>query len=283
MKNSLLLFLFTFTTQITFAQNVKFQVNDKQTKEPIEFATILLPDYKKSLISDEKGIFVIDTNKYKFPLKVLIDHFGYEKKEIILQNNNSLQITFIEPSSELLQEILIPPANATVKERTYGRTSEGSGIGTGEDSAYNSNTSYEFGMVMNIKEKFLKVKKIHWHLEGFTFNRGYFSVYFYEVKNGKPSKRIPHQNINFILSHKSRGWNIINIENMDLYISGHKKIAVIIKQQKIELQENKSVGSFFQNIGLTAKSSFVTRSSTDNKWLTIPASIPLYITVDSYE
>lgn len=283
MKNSLLLFLFTFSTQIITAQNVKFQLNDNQTKDPIEFATILLPDYKKSLISDEKGIFVIDTNKYKFPLKVLIDHFGFEKKEIILEKNNSLQITFIEPSSELLQELIIPPANAKIKERTYGRTSEGSGIGTGEDSAYNSNTSYEFGMVMNIKEKFLKVKKIHWHLEGFTFNRGYFSVYFYEVKNGKPSKRIPHQNINFILSHKSRGWNIINIENMDLYISGHKKIAVIIKQQKIEIQENKSVGSFFQNIGLTAKSSFVTRSSPDDEWLTIPASIPLYITVDSYE
>lgn len=244
MKNSLLFLLFTFSTQIITAQNVKFQLNDNQTKDPIEFATILLPDYKKSLTSNEKGIFVIDTNKYKFPLKVKIDHFGYDKKEIILQNNNSLQITFIEPSSELLQELIIPPANAKIKERTYGRTSEGSGIGTGEDSAYNSNTSYEFGMVMNIKEKFLKVKKIHWHLEGFTFNRGYFSVYFYEVKNGKPSKRIPHQNINFILSHKSRGWNIINIENMDLYISGHKKIAVIIKQQKIEIQENKSVGSF---------------------------------------
>ena len=283
MKNSLLLLLFTFSTQITFAQNVKFQVNDKQTKEPIEFATILLPDYKKSLIANEKGIFVIDTNKYKFPLKVLIDHFGYDKKEITLQNNNSLQITFIEPSSELLQEILIPPANAKIKERTYGRTNEGSGIGTGEDSAYNSNTSYEFGMVMNIKEKFLKVKTIHWHLEGFTFKRGYFSVYFYEVKNGKPSKRIPHQNINFILSHKTRGWNIINIEDMDLYISGHKKIAVIIKQQKIELQENKSVGSFFQNIGLTTGSSFVRRSSPDDEWLTLPASIPLYITVDSYE
>ena len=283
MKNSLLLFLFTFATQITFAQNVKLQINDNETKQAVEFATVLLPDYKKSFVANEKGLFILDAQKYKFPLKVIIDHFGYDKKEITLQNNNSLQITFVEPLSELLQEIIIPPTNAKIKERTYGRTSEGSGIGTGEDSAYNSNTSYEFGMVMNIKEKFLKVKKIHWHLEGFTFNRGYFSVYFYEVKNGKPSKRIPHQNINFILSHKSRGWNIINIENMDLYISGHKKIAVIIKQQKIELQENKSVGSFFQNIGLTTGSSFVTRSSPDDEWLTIPASIPLYITVDSYE
>lgn len=283
MKNSLLLFLFTFSTQIITAQNVKFQVNDKQTKEPVEFATILLPDYKKSLISNEKGLFILDAQKYKFPLKVIIDHFGFEKKEIILQNNNSLQITFIEPSSELLQEIIIPPANAKIKERTYGRTSEASGIGTGEDSSGSPKTSYELGMVMNIKEKFLKVKKIHWHLEGFTFKRGFFSVYFYEVKNGKPYKRIPHQNINFILSNKARGWNIINIQEMDLYISGHKKIAVIIKQQKIEFQEGKKEGSFFQNIGLTSRSTFFTRTSSDDEWLAVPASIPLYITVDSYE
>jgi len=283
MKNSLILFLFTFITQITFAQNVKFQVNDKQTKEPVEFATILLPDYKKNIISNEKGLIILDAQKYKFPLKVIIDHFGYEKKEIILQNNNSLQITFIEPSSELLQEIIIPPANAKIKERTYGRTNEGSGIMSGEDSSSSYNTSYEFGMLMNTKEKFLKVKKIHWHLEGFTFKRGYFSVYFYEVKNGKPSKRIPHQNINFILSNKNRGWNIINIEDMDLYISGHKKIAVIIKQQKVEFDDGKKEGSFFQNIGLTTGSTFFTRASSNSEWLAIPASIPLYITVDSYE
>lgn len=283
MKNSLLLFLFTFTTHITFAQNVKLQINDKQTNETVEFATILLSDYKKSFISNEKGLIILDAQKYKFPLKVIIDHFGYEKKEIILQNNKSLQITFIEPSSELLQEIIIPPANAKIKQRTYGRTSEGSGIGIGEDSSGSPKTSYEFGMVMNIKEKFLKVKKIHWHLEGFTFKRGYFSVYFYEVKNGKPYKRIPHQNINFILSNKTRGWNNINIEDMDLYLSGYKKIAVIIKQQKIEFQEGKNEGSFFQNIGLTTGSTFFTRASPDDEWLAIPASIPLYITVDSFE
>lgn len=283
MKNTLFLFVCTLITQISTAQNIKLQISDSETKDPIDFATVLLPDYRKSFVSNEKGIFMIDTSKYKLPLKVIVEQFGFETKELTLRDRESIIVIYVNPTSELLQEIFIPPANAKIKERTYGRTSEGSGIFSGEDSAYNSNTTYEFGMVLNTKEKFLKVKKIHWHLEGFTFKRGYFSVYFYEVANGKPYKRIPHQNINFILSHKTRGWNIINIENMDLYISGHKKIAVIIKQQKIEFQEGKNEGSFFQNIGLIAKSSFVTRFSPDDEWLAIPASIPLYITVDSYE
>lgn len=283
MKNTLLLFVCTLVTQIITAQNINLQISDSETKQPIDFAIVLLPDYKKSFVSNEKGIFMIDTNKYKLPLKVIVEQFGFEKQEITLQNNTSVYNIFLDPATEVLQEIIIPPANAKIKERTYGRTSEGSGIGTGEDSSGSPKTSYEFGMVMNTKEKFLKVKKIHWHLEGFTFKRGFFSVYFYEVKNGKPYKRIPHQNINFILSNKTRGWNIINIENMDLYISGYKKIAVIIKQQKIEFQDGKKEGSFFQNIGLTTKSSFVTRFSPDDEWLAVPASIPLYITVDSYE
>src|SRR5690606_10820651 len=171
--------------------------------------------YKKSFVTDEKGKFVIDNEQYKLPLKVIAEQFGFEQKEITLQNTTKIYNISLTPSFEMLREVIIPPKNAKIKERTYGRTSEGSGIGTGEDSSGSPKTSYEFGMVMNIKEKFLKVRKIHWHLEGFTFKRGFFSVYFYEVKNGKPSKRIPHQNINFILSNKTRGWNIINIEDMD--------------------------------------------------------------------
>ncbi|MBA5793345.1 hypothetical protein H1R17_02860 [Flavobacterium sp. xlx-214] len=283
MKKAFLFLICAIVTQTTFAQQVKLQISNKETKEPIEFATVLLPDYKKSFTANENGLFVVDAKKYNFPLNVVIETFGFEKKSVALQNLKDLQSVFLEPSSELLQEILIPPKNAKIIERTYGRTSEGSGMFSGEDSSSNYNTSYEFGMIMNIKEKFIKVKKIHWHLEGFTFKRGFFSIYFYEVKNGKPYKRIPHQNINFILSNKTRGWNVINIEDMDLYISGYKKIAVIIKQQKIEFQEEKKEGSFFQNIGLTTGSTFFTRTSSDGEWLAVPASIPLYITVDSYE
>ncbi len=283
MKNLILFYLFIALTNVVHAQKITIQVLDNETKENIEYASILFLDHKKSFITNEKGIFILDANKYKLPLKVIIEQFGFEKKEITLQNNTNVYNIFLEPTSELLQEIIIPPANAKIKERTFGRTSEGSGIMSGEDSTHSSNTSYEFGMVINTREKFIKIKKIHWHLEGFTFKRGFFSVYFYEVKNGKPYKRIPHQNINFILSHKTRGWNVINIKEMDLYISGYKKIAVIIKQQKIEFQEGKKEGSFFQNIGLTTGSTFFTRTSSDDEWLALPASIPLYITVDSYE
>lgn len=200
MKNILVLVFSVFTcTLITAQTTVEIIAND--TKKPIDFATILLPDYKKSFVANEKGIFTVDTNKYKLPLNVIIQNFGFEKKEIILQNSTAVNV-FLNPVSELLKEIIIPPANAKIKDRTIGRTNESSGLFSGEDSTYkpykkNSNTGYEFGMQMNTKKKFLKVKKIHWHLQGFNFKRGYFSIYFYEIVNGKPSTKIPHKKNKF--------------------------------------------------------------------------------------
>src|SRR5690554_8028073 len=99
-------------------------------------------------------------------------------------------------------------------------------------------------MIINIKNKFIKVKKIHWHINDFTYKRAFFSVYFYEVANGKPTKRIPHEKVNFILTNKNNGLNTINVEDLDIYISGHKKISVYLKQQKLSLEIGKYEGAF---------------------------------------
>src|SRR5690606_26353377 len=113
------------------------QISDQETKENIEFATVLLPDYKKSFVTDEKGKFVIDTQKYKLPLKVIVEQFGFEQKEITLQNTTNIYNINLTPSSEILREIIIPPTNAKIKERTFGRTNEGSGNLKGAFRNYN--------------------------------------------------------------------------------------------------------------------------------------------------
>src|SRR5690554_2664315 len=287
MKNFILLCFFIAVSSIAQAQ-ITIQVSDEETKETMEFANILLPEHKKSFVADEHGKFFIDTNKYLLPLKVIVEQFGFEPKEITLQNATGLYNVYLNPESELLREVIIPPKNAKIKERTYGRTNENTGKFKGEDSTHNYNqnsvdTDYEFGMIINIKNKFIKVKKIHWHINDFTYKRAFFSVYFYEVANSKPTKRIPHEKLNFILTNKNNGWNTINVEDLNIYISGHKKIAVVLKQQKVAFEKGKNEGAFFQNIGLTMGNTFVTRFSQYDEWLTLPANFPFYITVDSYE
>src|SRR5690606_7741498 len=151
MKNTLLLFVCTLVTQIITAQNINLQISDSETKDPIDFATVLLPDHNKSFVSNEKGIFMIDTNKYKLPLKVIVEQFGFEKQEITLQNNTNAYNIFLDPATEVLQELIIPPANAKIKERTYGRTNEGSGKILGQMNRFdneNKDSGTEFGLII---------------------------------------------------------------------------------------------------------------------------------------
>lgn len=179
MKKLILLCFFTAMTNIVQAQ-VTIQISDSDTKENIEYASILLPDYQKSFVANEKGIFVIDTEKYQLPLKVVAKQFGFESKEITLQNSEPYNI-FLNPTSELLREIVIPPANAKIKERTFGRTNEGSGKVVGTFKNYHQENRYsglEFGLIINTNNKLKKVKKIHWHINELTLEKAVYSLPF---------------------------------------------------------------------------------------------------------
>jgi len=287
MKNFILFCFITAISTIAQAQ-IALQVSEEETKEHIEFASILLPEHKKSFVADEHGKFLIDTNKYKLPLKVIVKQFGFEPKEITLQNATNLYNIYLNPISELLREVIIPPKNAKIKERTFGRTNENIGKMKGESNYTTHNQSQiesneEFGMIINTNNNFKKIKKVHWHINEINFQNAFFGLQFYEVQNGKPSKKIPHPLINFVLTNRNTGWNTIDIDELDVYINKNKKIAAIIKVQKIEFKKGNNNGSYVLNIGLTLGNSTVGRYSQYEEWSKVPASFPFYITVDSYE
>ncbi|RRA95389.1 hypothetical protein EG242_05905 [Paenimyroides viscosum] len=286
MKNTFLLFVCTLVTQIITAQNINLQISDSETKESIEFATVLLPDYKKSFVSNEKGIFMIDTNKYKLPLKVIVEQFGFNQKEITLQNNTSAYNIFLDPATEVLQELIIPPANAKIKERTYGRTKEGWDNINFELTNFdfsNKDSGTEFGLIINTNKYLKKLKKVNWHINVVTFKKAVFNLQFYEVENNKPSKRIPHSEINFTVSENQKGWLVINTEDLDIFFDGTKKIAAIIKTQKVDFKKGEKEATLIMNAAFTTSNMLTMRSNLYEKWETGPASFPLYITVDSYE
>lgn len=282
----IILFFFVAFSNITQAQ-VTLQVSDQESKENIEFASILLPDYHKSFVTDEKGKFVVDTEQYKLPLKVIAEQFGFEQKEITLQNTTKIYNISLTPSSEILREIIIPPANAKIKERTFGRTNEGSGkiVGTFRDySEENIHSGLEFGLIINTNNKLKKVKKIHWHINIFSLQKAVYGLQFYEVENGKPTSRITHEDINFTVTDKSKGWIVIDVEDLDIYINGTKKIAAILKTQKVETKKGTKSGSITLNVGIPAVSNtIIGRDSQYEEWVKVPMNYPFYITVDSYE
>ncbi len=281
----IILFFFVAFSNITQAQ-VTLQVSDQESKENIEFASILLPDYHKSFVTDEKGKFVVDTEQYKLPLKVIAEQFGFEQKEITLQNTTKIYNISLTPSSEILREIIIPPANAKIKERTFGRTNEGSGKISGQFQSYddeNKDTGLRFGMILNTNNKLKKIKKVHWYITGADFKKAVYGIEFYEVESGKPTKRIPHEDIRFTITNNTTGWNIVNVEDLDIYINGNKKIAAIIKTLKVELKSNTQKNYLKTNVGFTTANAIVAKDSEFKDWIKVPMNYPFYITVDSYE
>lgn len=286
MKNILFLFAAFILHTVNYAQKITLQVSNSETKEPVEFASILLPEYKKSFVTDENGIFIIDTNKYKLPLKVITEQLSFEKKETVLLNRTETYAISLNPSSELLQEIIIPPANAKIKERSFGRKGQGSGKIVGSFRNFdkeNKNSGVEFGMILNTNNKLKKVKKIHWHINNSTFKQAIFGLQFYEVVNGKPGKKIPHAEINFVVGENKNGWLVLNIDDLDVYIDGNKKVAAVLKALKVEFKKNKKEGSLSLNVGFAAGNNLIGRDSQFEDWMKIPMNYPFYITVDSYE
>ena len=106
MKN-FLLFFFLLIYSITNAQ-ITLQISDQESKENIPFVSVLLPEHKKSFVTDEHGKFTIDTHTYKLPLKILVEQFRFDPQTLILQNNVKVYNIYLNTKSELLHEIIIP-------------------------------------------------------------------------------------------------------------------------------------------------------------------------------
>ena len=229
---------------------------------------------------------MIDTNKYKLPLKVIVEQFGFDQKEITLQNNTNAYNIYLDPATEVLQEIIIPPANAKIKERTYGRTKEGWDNINFELTNFdfeNKDSGTEFGLIINTNNHLKKLKKVNWHINLVTFKRAVFNLQFYEVENNKPTKRIPHSEINFVVNENQKGWLVINTADLNIFFDGTKKIAAIIKTQKVDFKKGKEEAALIMNGAFTTSNMLTMRNNLYNKWETGPASFPFYITVDSYE
>src|SRR5690606_32259290 len=131
--------------------------------------------------------------------------------------------------------------------------------------------------------KLKKIKKIHWHIGSVGFIKAVYSLQFYEVENGKPTKRIPHADIHFTIKNTDLGWNIVNVEDLDIYIDGSKKVAAILKTLKVDLNKNANNNNLGVIVDFHAGIVLVDRDSQFVNRMKYTMNYPFYITVYSYE
>jgi hypothetical protein len=105
-----------FFVSITFAQNVKFQIRDSITYEPIKFVSVdLLNGY--GCYSNEYGEVKIDISDIR---RIKLSHLSYKLKEIDIQNVPD--IIYLVEKTIYLNEVII---NNDVKKVFYSQKRQG--------------------------------------------------------------------------------------------------------------------------------------------------------------
>lgn len=105
MKNILLL-VFVLSTFITFSQQTKSVfVKDKETNEPLAFATIYNYSSNKGVVTNLEGNTVVSF--YNGNDEIVISFIGYKKKKITIKNIPHSGVIYLELNSLKIKEVLV--------------------------------------------------------------------------------------------------------------------------------------------------------------------------------
>jgi len=108
MKKFGLLFLFSVSLlQLTFAQNFTATIKDRITNEPVYFASITNLNNKKTVLSNEKGIFSIAAKQGDI---LSIASISYSFDTLQLNSNNlhkANYVIYLHPLTKLLDEVTV--------------------------------------------------------------------------------------------------------------------------------------------------------------------------------
>jgi len=98
---------------INTVQSILFQgeILDATNNTPLEFATIYIPAFNASAISDKSGQFSLSMEKPTEPsnISVLVNYIGYKelKQDILYQNITDFHSFSLSPNLELIEEVIV--------------------------------------------------------------------------------------------------------------------------------------------------------------------------------
>jgi hypothetical protein len=199
---------------ITHAQFKQFYIKDKQTNEPLAYASILLIKENKVLYSDSIGKLFLEEKVIQQNDSIKIGFINY--KDIIITGkslSNSSQI-LLERSFHQLKDIVVGLCEQyeiyKITEK-YGRIKHHNGAG------FNAPTKL-LGYYANNTGKEGWLSQLEFHASGVKQPDAKIRIRWYEWddKNQLPGKDLTDTNI--IVSVRKNGWNTINIPDKTIYI-----------------------------------------------------------------
>jgi TonB-linked SusC/RagA family outer membrane protein len=101
----------SFSFVSAFAQTAKISgtILDERASEPVPGATITLKGTNRSVSSDIAGKFTVDASKGDVLIVTMV---GYQRKEVVIANNDPMQIRLLETNAQLNEVVVIGYAKA---------------------------------------------------------------------------------------------------------------------------------------------------------------------------
>ncbi len=192
MKN-IYLFIIGFYSLVSLSQqHIKFR--DSLTKEPIPFVHLYSNDLKKHIISDSLGVVtlynIIDDTLYA---RVQ----GYFDKKIIEINTKTV---ILNPKITTLKEIIVPHSSNKFLHQIK------------PDFYYDFSTKNAISLIKIENSKIIKIKNIGLFVKKKPTGK-YIRPHIYEYKNGKLSKLLDANILNF---NYKKNIVLFNLEKLDL-------------------------------------------------------------------
>jgi TonB-linked SusC/RagA family outer membrane protein len=96
----------SFSFVSSFAQTAKISgtILDERASEPVPGATITLKGTNRSISSDLAGKFTVDASKGDVLIVTMV---GYQRKEVVIANNDPIQIRLLETNAQLNEVVVI--------------------------------------------------------------------------------------------------------------------------------------------------------------------------------
>lgn len=96
----------SFSFGSAFAQTAKISgtILDERASEPVPGATITLKSTNRSVSSDIAGKFTVDASKGDVLIVTMV---GYQRKEVVIANNNPIEIRLLETNAQLNEVVVV--------------------------------------------------------------------------------------------------------------------------------------------------------------------------------
>ncbi|MDC3388187.1 carboxypeptidase-like regulatory domain-containing protein [Flavobacteriaceae bacterium] len=217
------LFLFLFITSLSYGQ---ITIQDKETKEPISFATISFGN-GNGLFADEEGKFVFTKKQYSDIDTLTISSVGY--KGIKITTENLPLKLLLEPKTDLLEEVIVqvkPKGKFKLRKikpvlhddyfKCWLPTIESEiAVYFPNDEKRTKQITKLFLPIKAEASDWSKRKKANSKKRSFST---LLKVKFYENNNGFPGEILSYEKVVFRVTHESEAVFELDISKNDIFI-----------------------------------------------------------------